>query len=130
MQKDGIGVGAQQEHHWSFFTQQEYAGVCDEFSLFSVGPAAIINVIVQGYRFPENFANIVSVKGYRHPIASNFFNEISTKEVKSAPPAFCNYHSCCTGKMLMREMPNGRFFFRCGNRLSYLCSRVCHNRST
>ncbi len=43
------------------------------------------------------------------------FNEISTEGVKSAPPDFGNCPSCGTGKMLMRVMPDGRFFFGCGN---------------
>lgn len=43
------------------------------------------------------------------------FNEISTEGVKSAPPDFGICASCGTGKIAMRVMPDGQFFFGCGN---------------
>lgn len=43
------------------------------------------------------------------------FNRISTDGVKSAPPDYGSCPSCGTGKITMRVMPNGRFFFGCGH---------------
>lgn len=43
------------------------------------------------------------------------FNQISTEGVASAPPDFGTCPSCGTGKMMMRVMPDGRFFFGCGH---------------
>ncbi|MFT5725921.1 MAG: DNA helicase-4 [Desulforhopalus sp.] len=43
------------------------------------------------------------------------FNQISTEGVGVAPPDFGTCPSCGTGKMMMRVMPNGRFFFGCGH---------------
>lgn len=55
------------------------------------------------------------------------FNQISTEGVASAPPDFGTCPSCGTGKMMMRVMPDGRFFFGCGH--YPLCSytpRTCN----
>jgi len=43
------------------------------------------------------------------------FNEIITEGAKSAPPDFGNCQSCGTGKIVMRIMDDGQFFFSCGN---------------
>ena len=43
------------------------------------------------------------------------FNQISTEGVKSAPPDYGTCPSCGTGKIAMRVMPDGRFFFGCGH---------------
>ncbi|MBU1566856.1 MAG: UvrD-helicase domain-containing protein [Proteobacteria bacterium] len=43
------------------------------------------------------------------------FNEISTEGTKSAPPDLGKCSSCGTGKIVMRVMPDGSFFFGCGN---------------
>lgn len=43
------------------------------------------------------------------------FNKISTEGVKSAPPDFGNCPSCGTGKVTIRVMTDGRFFFGCGH---------------
>jgi len=55
------------------------------------------------------------------------FNQTSTEGVASAPPDFGTCPSCGTGKMMMRVMPDGRFFFGCGH--YPLCSytpRTCN----
>ena len=43
------------------------------------------------------------------------FDQIRTEGVKSAPQNFGTCPSCGTGKMMMRVMPDGRFFFGCGH---------------
>ena len=43
------------------------------------------------------------------------FNQISTEGVRSAPPDYGTCPSCGTGKIAMRVMPDGRFFFGCGH---------------
>ncbi len=43
------------------------------------------------------------------------FNKIRTEGTKSAPPDFGNCTSCITGKITMRVMHDGRFFFGCGH---------------
>lgn len=43
------------------------------------------------------------------------YNLVSTEGVSSAPPDFGNCPSCKTGKIVMRVMNDGRFFFGCEN---------------
>jgi len=43
------------------------------------------------------------------------FNKISTEGVKSAPPDYGKCLICGTGKITMRVIPDGRFFFGCGH---------------
>jgi len=43
------------------------------------------------------------------------FNKISTDGTKSKPPDFGQCPSCITGKITMRVMHDGRFFFGCGH---------------
>lgn len=42
------------------------------------------------------------------------FNQVKTEGVKSMPKDFGTCSSCKTGKIVMRVMPDGRFFFGCG----------------
>ncbi|WP_289022079.1 UvrD-helicase domain-containing protein [Desulfobacter postgatei] len=43
------------------------------------------------------------------------FNEFLTKGAESAPPDYGKCPVCGTGKITMRVMPDGSFFFSCGN---------------
>ena len=43
------------------------------------------------------------------------FNQLSTEGVKSAPPDYGTCPACGTGKVAMRVMADGRFFFGCGH---------------
>jgi len=59
------------------------------------------------------------------------FNKITTEGVRSAPPDYGTCPSCGTGKIAMRVMNDGRFFFGCGHypycgyttKTCYVCSK-------
>lgn len=54
------------------------------------------------------------------------FNEFSTEGVESVPPDYGNCPICKTGKITMRVMANGQFFFGCGNYPFCTCTlRTC-----
>lgn len=80
--------------------------------------------VLYDYEKPSAFIKEIG----EHEGLKYHFNKISTEGVESAPPEYGKCSVCGTGKITLRVMPDGRFFFGCSH-YPY-CSfspRVCNS---
>jgi hypothetical protein len=91
----------------SFFNQPSQ---CDAVQYFRYSqPYPLAMYILYDAEKPSVFIKEVSAnKDCKYQ-----FNQISTEGVKSAPPDYGSCPSCGTGKVTIRVMTDGRFFFGC-----------------